>query len=377
MYLVAHDRLGPGRALAVGDRLDTDVAGARRAGIDRRWCCPAPLARRGRRAAPSRRPTLVADSLAALVAVTRGAWRRPMARRPVCLIVNPAPAAGRAARAPARRGGAARARAALPRRAHARRSRTRASWRARRRATRARSPPRSAATGCRRGRRRAARRPRRRCSASSRAAAATTSRASSASPRDPAGAPATCSRTARERAIDVGDAGGATFLGIASAAASTPTSNRHRERDARSRSASRLRLRRAARARRLAAGALRASSSTASARDVHAATRVAVANSGVFGGGMRLAPDARARRRPARRRDDRATRPSAASCAALPRVFQGTHVDDPSARRSLRGARDRVRRRPPVRALRRRRPDRRPAGRPSASRPRALRVLVP
>jgi ribonucleotide monophosphatase NagD (HAD superfamily) len=34
MYETALDRLGPGRALAVGDRLEIDVAGARAAGID-------------------------------------------------------------------------------------------------------------------------------------------------------------------------------------------------------------------------------------------------------------------------------------------------------------------------------------------------------
>jgi HAD superfamily hydrolase (TIGR01450 family) len=34
MYAVALDRLGPGRVLAVGDRLDMDVAGAQRAGLD-------------------------------------------------------------------------------------------------------------------------------------------------------------------------------------------------------------------------------------------------------------------------------------------------------------------------------------------------------
>lgn len=34
MYETALDRLGPGRALAVGDRLDMDVAGAQRAGLD-------------------------------------------------------------------------------------------------------------------------------------------------------------------------------------------------------------------------------------------------------------------------------------------------------------------------------------------------------
>ena len=34
MYQTALDRLGPGRVLAVGDRLDMDIAGARRAGLD-------------------------------------------------------------------------------------------------------------------------------------------------------------------------------------------------------------------------------------------------------------------------------------------------------------------------------------------------------
>jgi glycerol 3-phosphatase-2 len=34
LFRTALDRLGPGRALAVGDRLDADVGGARAAGID-------------------------------------------------------------------------------------------------------------------------------------------------------------------------------------------------------------------------------------------------------------------------------------------------------------------------------------------------------
>ena len=34
MYDTARDRLGEGRVLAIGDRLDVDVAGARRAGMD-------------------------------------------------------------------------------------------------------------------------------------------------------------------------------------------------------------------------------------------------------------------------------------------------------------------------------------------------------
>ena len=61
---------------------------------------------------------------------------------------------------------------------------------------------------------------------------------------------------------------------------------------------------------------------------------MAVANSGVFGGGMYLVPDAAL--------DDGLLdvvligehRPSAASCANLPKVFKGTHVDEPGARTS-------------------------------------------
>ena len=45
MYEAARDRLGPGRMLAVGDLLEVDVAGARRAGLDSALCSPA-----GRRA---------------------------------------------------------------------------------------------------------------------------------------------------------------------------------------------------------------------------------------------------------------------------------------------------------------------------------------
>jgi HAD superfamily hydrolase (TIGR01450 family) len=66
MYDTARDRLGEGRVLAVGDRLDVDVEGARRAGLDSALvltgvteAAPAPGAE------PS--PTHVAESLAALV----------------------------------------------------------------------------------------------------------------------------------------------------------------------------------------------------------------------------------------------------------------------------------------------------------------------
>jgi HAD superfamily hydrolase (TIGR01450 family) len=67
MYDAARDRLGPGRMLAVGDRLDVDVAGARRAGIDSALVLTGVTSRAEADAADPR-PTFVAESLAALVA---------------------------------------------------------------------------------------------------------------------------------------------------------------------------------------------------------------------------------------------------------------------------------------------------------------------
>jgi HAD superfamily hydrolase (TIGR01450 family) len=66
MYEAARDRLGPGRILAVGDRLDVDVAGARRAGIDSALVLTGATTRAQVEAA-SPRPTHVAASLGALV----------------------------------------------------------------------------------------------------------------------------------------------------------------------------------------------------------------------------------------------------------------------------------------------------------------------
>ena len=68
MYEAARDRLGEGRMLAVGDRLDADVAGARRAGMDsgaRAHRRHEP--RRGGTPPRTRAPPASADSLAALV----------------------------------------------------------------------------------------------------------------------------------------------------------------------------------------------------------------------------------------------------------------------------------------------------------------------
>ena len=66
MYETARDRLGPGRVLAVGDRLDVDVAGARRAGIDSALVLTGATTRAQADAAAPR-PTYVAASLGELV----------------------------------------------------------------------------------------------------------------------------------------------------------------------------------------------------------------------------------------------------------------------------------------------------------------------
>jgi HAD superfamily hydrolase (TIGR01450 family) len=66
MYEAARATLGPGRVLAVGDRLDIDVAGARRAGLDSALVLTGSTTREDASAADPR-PTHVAASLAALV----------------------------------------------------------------------------------------------------------------------------------------------------------------------------------------------------------------------------------------------------------------------------------------------------------------------
>ncbi len=66
MYDAARDRLGPGRILAVGDRLEIDVEGARRAGIDQALVLTGGTTRAEAEAADPR-PTHIADSLATLV----------------------------------------------------------------------------------------------------------------------------------------------------------------------------------------------------------------------------------------------------------------------------------------------------------------------
>jgi HAD superfamily hydrolase (TIGR01450 family) len=68
MYEAARDRLGAGRILAVGDLLDVDIAGARRAGLDSALVLTGGTTREAADAADPK-PTLVADSLASLVLV--------------------------------------------------------------------------------------------------------------------------------------------------------------------------------------------------------------------------------------------------------------------------------------------------------------------
>jgi HAD superfamily hydrolase (TIGR01450 family) len=66
MYEAARDRLGTGRILAVGDLLDVDVAGARRAGLDSALVLTGGTTREQAEAAELR-PTFVSESLGALV----------------------------------------------------------------------------------------------------------------------------------------------------------------------------------------------------------------------------------------------------------------------------------------------------------------------
>jgi HAD superfamily hydrolase (TIGR01450 family) len=69
LLVTALDRLGEGRTLVVGDRLDTDVAAAVRAGLDAALVRSGGTRREEAREAPAdARPTVVADDLAALVA---------------------------------------------------------------------------------------------------------------------------------------------------------------------------------------------------------------------------------------------------------------------------------------------------------------------
>jgi glycerol-1-phosphatase len=67
LFLTALERLGPGRTLVVGDRLDADVAAAARVGLDAALVLTGGTTAEEAEAAEEPRPTVVAASLAALV----------------------------------------------------------------------------------------------------------------------------------------------------------------------------------------------------------------------------------------------------------------------------------------------------------------------
>jgi glycerol 3-phosphatase-2 len=68
LFYTALDRLGDGRTLVVGDRLDSDVAAAAKAGLDSALVLTGGTSREEAEAADDPRPTTIADSLSALVA---------------------------------------------------------------------------------------------------------------------------------------------------------------------------------------------------------------------------------------------------------------------------------------------------------------------
>jgi len=67
LFETALDRLGPGRSLMVGDRLDADLAGAAAAGLDGAIVLTGVTTRAQAEAAEDPAPVAVADSLYALV----------------------------------------------------------------------------------------------------------------------------------------------------------------------------------------------------------------------------------------------------------------------------------------------------------------------
>lgn len=73
IFRTALDRLGPGSALVVGDRLDADLAGAHAAGLDAAIVLTGVTDRAAAEAATDPRPVAVAESLGALVLGAGGA----------------------------------------------------------------------------------------------------------------------------------------------------------------------------------------------------------------------------------------------------------------------------------------------------------------
>jgi ribonucleotide monophosphatase NagD (HAD superfamily) len=67
MFRTAIDRLGPGRALVVGDRIESDLAGAAAAGLDGAIVLTGVSSRADADAARKPAPVAVAENLSALV----------------------------------------------------------------------------------------------------------------------------------------------------------------------------------------------------------------------------------------------------------------------------------------------------------------------
>jgi len=67
LFRTALDRLGPGRTLAVGDRLDADIGAAASAGIDAALVLSGGATRQQAAVAPAPRPLVVTETLAELV----------------------------------------------------------------------------------------------------------------------------------------------------------------------------------------------------------------------------------------------------------------------------------------------------------------------
>jgi HAD superfamily hydrolase (TIGR01450 family) len=71
MFLTALDRLGPGRALVIGDRLESDLAGAAAAGLDGAIVLTGVSSRDEADAARKPAPVAIAENLSSLVTRTR------------------------------------------------------------------------------------------------------------------------------------------------------------------------------------------------------------------------------------------------------------------------------------------------------------------
>lgn len=67
MFIAALHRLGPGRTLVVGDRLDSDLAGAAAAKLDGAIVLSGVTSREQAEAASDPKPVAIADTLHALV----------------------------------------------------------------------------------------------------------------------------------------------------------------------------------------------------------------------------------------------------------------------------------------------------------------------